>query len=98
MQDIFIGKMETELQAMLKEAESASCSVELLLPLFKNTVEGINLENVSVELRIANKMESEPTIQNGLTKDSHLNGNAHKWGHDTKNGASWESILISCHY
>ncbi|XP_040607587.1 protein BCAP isoform X3 [Mesocricetus auratus] len=47
MQDIFIGKMETELQAMLKEAESASCSVELLLPLFKNTVEGINLENVN---------------------------------------------------
>lgn len=35
---------------MLKEAESASCSVELLLPLFKNSVEGISLENVSVAL------------------------------------------------
>ncbi|XP_052034990.1 protein BCAP isoform X3 [Apodemus sylvaticus] len=33
---------------MLKEAESASCSVELLLPLFKNTVEGINLENTNL--------------------------------------------------
>ena len=41
---------KTELEATLKEAESASCSVELLLPLFKNTVEGISLENVSVRL------------------------------------------------
>lgn len=41
---------KTELEATLKEAESASCSVELLLPLFKNTVEGISLENVSVGL------------------------------------------------
>ncbi|XP_052587125.1 protein BCAP isoform X1 [Peromyscus californicus insignis] len=39
---------EKELEAALKEAESASCSVELLLPLFKNTVEGISLENVNL--------------------------------------------------
>lgn len=47
-QDIVNEK--TELEAALKEAESASSSVELLLPLFKNTVEGISLENVSVGL------------------------------------------------
>lgn len=45
-QDIVNEK--TELEATLKEAESASCSVELLLPLFKNTVEGISLENVNL--------------------------------------------------
>ncbi|XP_052034980.1 protein BCAP isoform X1 [Apodemus sylvaticus] len=43
-----ITNAKTELEAMLKEAESASCSVELLLPLFKNTVEGINLENTNL--------------------------------------------------
>lgn len=47
-QDIVNEK--TELEAALQEAESASSSVELLLPLFKNTVEGISLENVSVGL------------------------------------------------
>lgn len=43
-----IANAKTELEAMLKEAESASCSVELLLPLFKNTVEGISLENTNL--------------------------------------------------
>ncbi|CAO2600344.1 Protein BCAP, partial [Lemmus lemmus] len=47
-QDIVSEK--TELEAVLKEAELASCSVELLLPLLKNTVEGLSLENVSVGL------------------------------------------------
>ncbi|XP_021013581.1 protein BCAP isoform X2 [Mus caroli] len=37
-----------ELKATLKEAQLASCSVELLLPLFKNTVEGISLENANL--------------------------------------------------
>ncbi|XP_029416160.1 protein BCAP isoform X5 [Nannospalax galili] len=36
---------EPGLEATLKEAESASCSVELLLPLFKRTVEGISLDS-----------------------------------------------------
>jgi hypothetical protein len=62
-----------ELKATLKEAQLASCSVELLLPLFKNTVEGISLENVSVGLRMANEMGSEHNIQKALTKDSDLN-------------------------
>ncbi|XP_029331273.1 protein BCAP isoform X4 [Mus caroli] len=43
-QDVANTKME--LKATLKEAQLASCSVELLLPLFKNTVEGISLENI----------------------------------------------------
>ncbi|XP_069863623.1 protein BCAP isoform X2 [Dipodomys merriami] len=36
---------KTGLKATLKEAELAACSVELLLPLFKNTVEGIRIDN-----------------------------------------------------
>ncbi|XP_021013582.1 protein BCAP isoform X3 [Mus caroli] len=45
-QDVANTKME--LKATLKEAQLASCSVELLLPLFKNTVEGISLENANL--------------------------------------------------
>lgn len=37
----------TELEATYKEAELATYSVELLLPLFKNTIEEISFENVS---------------------------------------------------
>ncbi|CAO2600342.1 Protein BCAP [Lemmus lemmus] len=47
-QDIVSEK--TELEAVLKEAELASCSVELLLPLLKNTVEGLSLENTGDNL------------------------------------------------
>lgn len=36
---------------------------------------------------MANEMESEQNIQNDLTRDSDLNGNAHIWVHDTKNWA-----------
>ncbi|XP_029393705.1 protein BCAP isoform X1 [Mus pahari] len=43
-----VANTKTELEATLKEAQSASCSVELLLPLFKNTVEGISLENANL--------------------------------------------------
>nr|XP_036868426.1 protein BCAP isoform X2 [Manis javanica] len=42
-QDILYGK--TELEATFKEAEVATSSIELLLPLFKDTVEKINFEN-----------------------------------------------------
>jgi hypothetical protein len=45
-QDILSEK--TQLEATLKEAELATCSVELLLPLFKNTIEEISLGNVSI--------------------------------------------------
>lgn len=44
-QDILNEK--TELEATFKQAELATCSVELLLPLFKNTIEEISFENVS---------------------------------------------------
>lgn len=37
----------TELEATYKEAELATYSVELLLPLFKDTIEEISFENVS---------------------------------------------------
>lgn len=47
-QDILNEK--TDLEATFKEAELASCSVELFLPLFKDTVEEISFENVSTWL------------------------------------------------
>ncbi|XP_007457303.1 PREDICTED: outer dense fiber protein 2-like isoform X2 [Lipotes vexillifer] len=42
-QDILNEK--TKLEATFKEAELATCSVELLLPLFKDTIEEISFEN-----------------------------------------------------
>ncbi|XP_072830156.1 protein BCAP isoform X9 [Vicugna pacos] len=47
-QDILNEK--TELEATFKEAEIATCSVELLLPLFKETIEEISFENVEGSL------------------------------------------------
>uniref|UniRef100_H0V3I9 Outer dense fiber of sperm tails 2 like n=1 Tax=Cavia porcellus TaxID=10141 RepID=H0V3I9_CAVPO len=43
-QDILNDK-KTELETTLKEAELATCSLEALLPLFKNTIEEINFAN-----------------------------------------------------
>ncbi|XP_027624556.1 protein BCAP isoform X5 [Tupaia chinensis] len=40
-----IPHKKPELETMLKEAELATCSVELLLPLFKDTIEEISFEN-----------------------------------------------------
>ncbi|XP_050016169.1 protein BCAP isoform X3 [Alexandromys fortis] len=59
-QDIVNEK--TELEAALKEAESASSSVELLLPLFKNTVEGISLENVNLSVSSLKKIFEQQEI------------------------------------
>ncbi|XP_028643976.1 protein BCAP [Grammomys surdaster] len=53
---------KTELEATLKEAESASCSVELLLPLFKNTVEGISLENANLSASNLKKIFEQKDI------------------------------------
>uniref|UniRef100_A0A7N5KCM4 Outer dense fiber of sperm tails 2 like n=1 Tax=Ailuropoda melanoleuca TaxID=9646 RepID=A0A7N5KCM4_AILME len=47
-QDILNEK--TDLEATFKEAELAACSVELFLPLFKDTVEEISFENVGDSL------------------------------------------------
>ncbi|XP_008588363.1 PREDICTED: outer dense fiber protein 2-like isoform X4 [Galeopterus variegatus] len=41
---------KTELEATLKEAELAACSVELLLPLFKDAIEKISFENTGDNL------------------------------------------------
>uniref|UniRef100_A0A8C5K3D2 Outer dense fiber of sperm tails 2-like n=1 Tax=Jaculus jaculus TaxID=51337 RepID=A0A8C5K3D2_JACJA len=54
------------LKATLKEAELASCSVELLLPLFKNTVEDISLENVNLFASNLKKISEQKEI---LTKE-----------------------------
>ncbi|XP_045022046.1 protein BCAP isoform X8 [Bubalus kerabau] len=40
-----IQNEKTELEALFKEAELATCSAELLLPLFKDTIEEISFEN-----------------------------------------------------
>uniref|UniRef100_A0A7N5K4K3 Outer dense fiber of sperm tails 2 like n=1 Tax=Ailuropoda melanoleuca TaxID=9646 RepID=A0A7N5K4K3_AILME len=45
-QDILNEK--TDLEATFKEAELAACSVELFLPLFKDTVEEISFENANL--------------------------------------------------
>ncbi|XP_036047437.1 protein BCAP isoform X1 [Onychomys torridus] len=64
-QDILNEK--TELEAALKEAESASCSIELLLPLFKNTVEGISLENVNLSASNLKRIfEQKEILSKGL--------------------------------
>ncbi|XP_027240726.1 protein BCAP isoform X3 [Cricetulus griseus] len=59
-QDILIDKME--LEATLKEAELATCSVELLMPLFKNTVEGISLENANLSASSLKKIFQQQEI------------------------------------
>ncbi|XP_047727967.1 protein BCAP isoform X5 [Prionailurus viverrinus] len=57
-QDILNEK--TELEATFKEAELATCSVELFLPLFKDTDEEISFENANLfafNLKIAKQKE-----------------------------------------
>ncbi|XP_074232176.1 protein BCAP isoform X2 [Camelus bactrianus] len=57
-QDILNEK--TELEATFKEAEIATCSVELLLPLFKETIEEISFENANLSasnLKISKQKE-----------------------------------------
>uniref|UniRef100_A0A667GKC0 Outer dense fiber of sperm tails 2 like n=1 Tax=Lynx canadensis TaxID=61383 RepID=A0A667GKC0_LYNCA len=57
-QDILNEK--TELEATFKEPELATCSVELFLPLFKDTVEEISFENANLfafNLKIAKQKE-----------------------------------------
>ncbi|XP_021051836.1 protein BCAP isoform X2 [Mus pahari] len=64
-----VANTKTELEATLKEAQSASCSVELLLPLFKNTVEGISLENIG---------DSSPCLLKDLSDKESENRNLEK--------------------
>nr|XP_030721976.1 protein BCAP isoform X2 [Globicephala melas] len=57
-QDILIEK--TKLEATFKEAELATCSVELLLPVFKDTIEEISFENTDLSasnLKISKQKE-----------------------------------------
>lgn len=64
-QDTLIDE-KTELEATLKEAELATCSIELLLPLFKNAVEEINFANASVSAPNLKKISEQKEI---LTKE-----------------------------
>ncbi|XP_065730181.1 protein BCAP [Phocoena phocoena] len=65
-QDILFEK--TKLEATFKEAELATCSVELLLPLFKDTIEEISFENRGDSLsnlleKLADKESENTTLK-----------------------------------
>ncbi|XP_005385188.1 PREDICTED: outer dense fiber protein 2-like isoform X6 [Chinchilla lanigera] len=57
---------KTELEATLKEAELATCSVELLLPLFKNTIEETDFANANVSASNLKRISEQKEI---LTKE-----------------------------
>ncbi|KAM5268429.1 protein BCAP isoform 7-T10 [Hipposideros larvatus] len=63
-QDVLNEK--TELEATFKEAELATCSVELILPLFKNTIEEISFENANLSTSNLKKIFEQEEI---LTKE-----------------------------
>ncbi|XP_047583541.1 protein BCAP isoform X2 [Lutra lutra] len=63
-QDILNEK--TDLEATFKEAELATCSVELLLPLFKDTIEEISFENADLFASNLKKISKQKEI---LTKE-----------------------------
>ncbi|XP_066232810.1 protein BCAP isoform X9 [Saccopteryx leptura] len=63
-QDILNGG--NELAATFKEAELATCSVELLLPLFKDAIEEISFENVNLPISNLEKIFKQKEI---LTKE-----------------------------
>nr|XP_010589443.1 outer dense fiber protein 2-like isoform X3 [Loxodonta africana] len=63
-QDILSEK--TALEATLEEAEIATCSVELLLPLFKETVEKISFENANLFASYLKEISKQKAI---LTKE-----------------------------
>ncbi|KAM6167809.1 protein BCAP isoform 2-T2 [Erethizon dorsatum] len=64
---------KTELEATLKEAELATCSIELLLPLFKNTIEEINFANASVSASNLKRIsEQKETLTKELNTFKHV--------------------------
>ncbi|XP_037584221.1 protein BCAP isoform X2 [Cebus imitator] len=76
-QDILNEK--TELEATLKEAELVTHSVELLLPLFKDTIEEINFENtgnnlpsMSLENLTDNESENANLKKKVFEKEAHI--------------------------
>ncbi|EHB00816.1 Outer dense fiber protein 2-like protein [Heterocephalus glaber] len=64
-QDI-LNDEKTESEATLKEAELATCSIESLLPLFKNTIEEINFASANVSASNLKKISEQKDI---LTKE-----------------------------
>ncbi|XP_006898443.1 PREDICTED: outer dense fiber protein 2-like [Elephantulus edwardii] len=57
---------KTELEAALEEAEMASCSVELLLPLYKDAIEKMSFENANLSALDLKKISKQKEI---LTKE-----------------------------
>ncbi|KAM5256706.1 protein BCAP isoform 3-T3 [Ctenodactylus gundi] len=64
-QDI-VSDEKTELEATLKEAELAACSIELLLPLFKDTIEEISFTKDNISTSNLKKISEQKEL---LTKE-----------------------------
>ncbi|XP_066899341.1 protein BCAP isoform X6 [Kogia breviceps] len=69
-QDILNEK--TKLEATFKEAELATCSVELLLPLFKDTIEEISFENTDLSASNLKISKQKDILRKELDTFKHL--------------------------
>ncbi|XP_059946031.1 protein BCAP isoform X4 [Mesoplodon densirostris] len=69
-QDILTEK--TKLEATFKEAELATCSVELLLPLFKDTIEEISFENTDLSASNLKISKQKEILRKELDTFKHL--------------------------
>ncbi|XP_054940467.1 protein BCAP isoform X2 [Physeter macrocephalus] len=69
-QDILNEK--TKLEATFKEAELAACSVELLLPLFKDTIEEISFENTDLSASNLKISKQKEILRKELDTFKHL--------------------------
>ncbi|XP_007457302.1 PREDICTED: outer dense fiber protein 2-like isoform X1 [Lipotes vexillifer] len=69
-QDILNEK--TKLEATFKEAELATCSVELLLPLFKDTIEEISFENTDISASNLKISKQKEILRKELDSFKHL--------------------------
>ncbi|XP_032459369.1 protein BCAP isoform X4 [Phocoena sinus] len=69
-QDILFEK--TKLEATFKEAELATCSVELLLPLFKDTIEEISFENTDLSASNLKISKQKEILRKELDSFKHL--------------------------
>ncbi|TKC45455.1 hypothetical protein EI555_021652, partial [Monodon monoceros] len=69
-QDILFEK--TKLEATFKEAKLATCSVELLLPLFKDTIEEISFENTDLSASNLKISKQKEILRKELDSFKHL--------------------------
>ncbi|XP_019487988.1 PREDICTED: outer dense fiber protein 2-like isoform X4 [Hipposideros armiger] len=88
-QDVLNEK--TELEATFKEAELATCSVELILPLFKNTIEEISFENIGdglcnmLEKLTDNESENTNLKKKILEKETYIQELSHLFQNEKAN-------------